>query len=82
MPIRPVGYGMIRVQRFYSRLRITRRYGEPNHTVSTRRVAFSRTFQAMNCLATIVLSLTGTIFSPDCRLIRPCPLSSGALPVL
>jgi hypothetical protein len=63
MPVRPVGNGMIRVQRFYSRLRITRRYSEPNHIVSTRRLAFSRTFQAMNCLATIDLSLRDNIFA-------------------
>ena len=63
MQVRPVGNGMIRVQRSYSRLRIMRRYSEPNHTVSTRRVAFLHTFQAMNCLATIVLSLRDNIFA-------------------
>jgi hypothetical protein len=54
---RPVGYGLIGNSRLVQHCGSGNTSTCTNHTVPTGRVALLREFQAMNCLATIILSL-------------------------
>jgi hypothetical protein len=69
---RPVGYGMIGNSRLVKCCGSGNTFTWTNHTVPTGRVALLHLFQAINCLATIILSLRdNTQWLPDPRKSNP-----------
>jgi hypothetical protein len=62
--IRPVGYGVTRDSRLVKYPGSDDTVSCTNHTVPTGRVAGLRVFQAINCLATIILSLRDNVPGP------------------
>jgi hypothetical protein len=72
---RPVGYGVMGNSRLVKDSESGKTSTCTNHTVPTGRVALLRVFHAINCLATIILSLRdNTPWLPD---PRKCPPSSA-----